>query len=308
MHISQQQLDELKQRTGQSLARVIGCTNDGNGELVGSGTFVDLFGTVYLATAEHVVRERYAKHTDGTPRYDGLSHDVGHDAVGYVIDQPFYGHGMIRDVSVAKLRAEDFRKGTITPLKMETVPQLTPPLADDILFLQGYPGEKSRFVSLLGGIFSDSFPWVCAEEPTNWSQFNPAIHFAIGYPHEGMGESGSVTSLPNPGGMSGSAIWKTNIVPRGALWTIDDIQMIGIAMNYNQESRVIIGTRIEYLWVLLFHAIQCQYAHDRWVERGSPEGDDWADWFSAEKHVQLLQNASWLTPAWKQLWTPWSRS
>lgn len=294
LQISREQLSQIKERTGRSLARVIGCTPDDAGDVIGTGTFLNLFGATYIATAEHVVKTKFSMTSDGERRYDGLAHDTGAAGPVFRITNPFYSHGRLRDVAVAGLRTDDFVGTNVVPLPLQGVPKFTPSLNDEILLLHGYPGKASRFVRAWNGIVSTSFPWVCTQEPPpscDW--FDPTIHFAVGYPAHGTDERGHSTVMPDPHGLSGSAIWKTNVVARGALWTIDDIQMIGIATDWNQDAQVIIGVRVEFLWVLLFHAIQLECAYAHWVGRGRPHGDDWADWFAAEKHVEALQRAAW---------------
>jgi len=278
--ISVAQLEQLRERTSQSLLRVIALTDDDAGDVVGSGTCIDVRGTPYLLTAQHVVHKRFESTQAGEP-FTGIGHDTGFEGPIFRVTNPTYGYGGLRDVAIACLFAEDFSGTSIKPLPLAAIPKRTPDLAGEILYVQGFPGTQSRFVRAFGGIVSRPFSFVATEEPCSCSWFDPAIHVAIGYPVEGLSETGQPADFPAPRGLSGSALWRTNVRSRGSTWSVNDAEMVGVLTDWDPDSRTLIAVRLEYGWTLLLHVLQLEGAYFRWLDRGRPHSDDWADWFAA---------------------------
>src|SRR5262249_36746061 len=152
----------------------------------------------------------------------------------------------------------------------------------------GFPGERSRFFATLGGIHSQSLPWLAteAERPATCPWFDPAIHIAVEYPAFGRDERGQTDNLPSANGLSGSALWKTNVHTRGEAWKVDDIELVGVMTDWDTGSRKLIGVRIEYVWTLLLHVLQLEHAYFRWLDRGRTHGDDWSDWFAGQRFIE----------------------
>ena len=188
---------------------------DNSGEVIGTGTFFNIRDTVYLLTAQHVSAERFATNARGERLYDGLAHDGAPNCELYRIANPTFGYEHPRDIAVVRLRSELLDHPVLKPMAWKSVPHFAGDLENEILFVHGYPGKKSLFVRAWEGIVSESFPWVAAEEPCKCSWFDPRIHIAVGYPVTGQDERGHLVDLPDPHGLSGSALWKTNIVTRG---------------------------------------------------------------------------------------------
>jgi Protein of unknown function (DUF2934) len=288
LQITRDQLQALMVYTGRSLCRLIGCTDEDSGEVLGSGTFIDVRGSSFLATACHVIHQQYDIDSQGNRLYNGIAHDTGAAGEIFRITNPIYGYGGLRDVAVARLFNEDFAGSSVFPLPLRAIPKRTPDLKDEILFVHGFPGKKSRFVRAWQGIVSESFPWVATEEPTQCTWFDPTLHMAIGYPAEAIDERGIFVATPNPQGLSGSAIWKTNVCAMGKLWTPQDAEMIGVVTDWDMGTQTLIAVRIEYFWTLLLHAIQQEGAYFRWLSRDKAHGEDLADWFAAGKDLEGL--------------------
>jgi len=286
--ITRAQLAQLKEYSGQCIARIVGCTSGDAGEVIGTGTFIDVRNTIYLLTAQHVSAQRFATNAHGDRLYDGLAHDGGPDDEMFRIRNPTLGYGFPRDIAIARLHSEDLGAPTLIPMQWDRIPKFAGNLEKDIFFVHGYPGRKSRFVRAWGGIASESFPWVATEEPCNCSWFDPKIHIAIGYPVQGQDERGHLIDLPHPEGLSGSALWKTNIASKGSNWEPEDSKIVGIIIQWDQDSQTLIATRIEYVQTLVLHVIQRESAYFRWERRGRSHGDDQADWFAAEEDISLL--------------------
>jgi hypothetical protein len=286
--ITRDQLVRLRAHVGRSICRVIGCIDDETGEMLGSGTVVDVRGTTYLLTANHVVRQQFDLHPSGERRYTGLAHDTGLNGPVFRIVNPVHGYGGLRDVAVVRLINEDFASTPVIPVSLLSIPKRCPDLQDEILFVLGFPGKKSRYVRAWKGIVSESFPWVATEEPSACSWFDRCMHVAIGYPAKGLDETGREVDMPDPQGLSGSGLWKTNVSARGKLWTPEDAEMVGVVTDWDQGSQTLIATRIEFFWTLLLHTVQRESAYFRWLARDKQHGDDWADWFAAEKDIQDL--------------------
>jgi Protein of unknown function (DUF2934) len=96
------------------------------------------------------------------------------------------------------------------------------------------------------------------------------------------------TTLPLPGGMSGSLLWKTNLRRAPAPWSPDCATVVGLVHRFDEQQQCLIATRIEYVSAWLLTVLRTEYAYERWLNRGEPMGDDWADWFAAKQEVVHL--------------------
>ncbi len=285
-------IGQMKEHTGPSLSKICGAKTENTGELVGSGTIIDLRGRPYLLTAEHVAKQLFAEATDGSRKYaEGLCHSVGNGQRMMRIAFPWYAWSKPKDIAATRIEPVVLEGTRVVPLEASRFARNTDGLDDDLYFVHGWPGKNSRFTPFFGrGIVSTSQPyggWLTDE--TTWPHFDPKVHIAISYPMTKLiDESGQPAELPYPSGVSGSLLWKTNRAGGGAAWTPEMATVTGLVHRFDEDKQCLIATRIEYVKGFLLTMLRDEFAYFRWIDRGRPMGDDWADWFAAESEVKDL--------------------
>jgi hypothetical protein len=282
-------IERMKEHTGPSLSKICGAFDDQTGELVGSGTIVLLRGKPYLLTAEHVARKLFAEKADGSRKFPGgLCHSVGDGERMMWVAFPWHAWSRPKDIAATRIDPIVLEETRVVPLPASRFALNTENLNDDLYFVHGWPGKESRFTTFCGrGVVSRSQPyggWLT--DQTTWPYFDPKVHVAITYPMtEIIDARGQPAQLSLPGGMSGSLLWKTNRVGAGAAWTPDQATVVGLVHRFDQDAQCLIATRIEYVKGFLLTMLRSDCAFFRWDNRGRPLGDDWADWFAAEKEI-----------------------
>ncbi len=285
-------VSEMKEHTAPSLSQICGQLADESGELVGSGTIVRLRGKPYLLTAQHVVSALFAGAASGSRRYqNGSFHSVGDGARMASTGPRWYCWPPPHDIAVAAVDPADLAGTTVAALQASRFASTARNLDDDLYFVHGWPSQGSRFSSFAGpGVVSRSQPyggWLTAD--VTWPLFDANVHVAVTYPMtEIVDELWKPTNLQMPGGLSGSLLWKTNRVGMNTEWTPERAAVVGLVHRFDQDAQCLIATRIEYVKGLLLTMLREEFAFFRWLDRGAPPGDDWADWFSAERDVTDL--------------------
>lgn len=283
-------LRQMKDFTAPAIKMICGATSFDTGELIGSGTVVELRGQPYLLTAQHVAAEMFATDdvTGGRKYPEGLCHSAGDGEHMANIIAPWTVIRGVTDLAVTRLDPDLVCESGIVPLRPDRFSSHSRDLTDDVYFVHGWPGERSRFTAFAGrGVTAKSLPyggWLA--DGTTWPHFDPAAHIAITYPATDLiDERGRVATFVRPGGLSGSLLWKTNRVGAGAGWSPSDARVVGLVTRWDQDGQVLLATRIEHLRGFLLYALQLEFAYFRWHDRGRPPGDDWSDWFTAERAV-----------------------
>lgn len=258
------------------IAQVFEVESAQRGKFLGSGTFMRLGAHTFLLTAAHVPNA--AKHRS-------WAHSVDDATPPAQITMPWQCCGLPSDLAVARLNYSDFL-GSIRarPVPAQFVAKDLGALDNDFLFLHGWPGERSHEVwSLANGIASTTLPYTTVVGKTGRAWFNENIHFAIQYSvNDQHDESGNVAQMPNAHGLSGAAVWKTNWNTDPENWTPENARIIGVAFDWDTDGGNLTCTRIEVVRSFINESLRREAAYFRWQERGSPDKDDWDDWFSAK--------------------------
>ena len=280
---------QMKDFTGPSLSQICGNLDETTGEYIGTGTLVSIHNGLYLITAQHVAAEMFARDKHGRKYPLGLSHSIGSGNLILNILNPWTALASPVDVAATRIPKNDV-EGDVGPVSASQFALHTQSLEDDLYFVHGYPDARSRFTAFGGrGIVSTSLPyggWLC---DSGWSGFDPKMHFAITFPPvELVDEQRTPTSLPHPGGMSGSLVWKSNRLHSGAGWSPNDAKIVGLAQRYDQDKQCLVVTRAEYVKGLLIQLLRSEYAYFRWIERGCPNNDSLDDWVAAESAIPSL--------------------
>lgn len=223
----------MKPRAWSSTIAIFGVVSNDEGELLGSGSLVQIGGSHFGLTAAHVL-------DGGLKRYPRLAHSTSYGAAPEMIQLPIPCKGPPSDIGVFKAAAASWAGTHVT---FETLVDY-PSLAGDILFIQGFSGAKSHFSAFGPGVASEATPFATVEGSSSLPWFDPELHIAIEYPIDGnLNERGEPVSLPDPRGFSGSLLWKTNRSARAEGWNPEDAEVIGVVTTWDPDGHSLIATR-----------------------------------------------------------------
>lgn len=280
-------LDRMKRYTKPAIAAVYGVEAEDHGLLVGSGTFMQILGATHLVSVSHVL--------EIAMEFQFLAHSNDYGTKPVPMKFPFHLQPYPLDLGFTRVDQEAMVQGAVTPWPVEVLAGATGDLDNDILFIHGYPGERSKWLPIInGGVTAESLPLgtVVRHEETGWVDFDPQLHFAMEYWRDGwFDEKGRTMSRPNPHCLSGSAVWRVNIKGRNHKdWRPEDARIVGILHRYNPDYDCLIATRVEHVRDFLLRMIRREHAYFSWLERGRPESDDWRDWFKSADAIPALRS------------------
>jgi hypothetical protein len=217
---------------------------ENQGEFVGSGSFMVFAGIPLLVTAAHVAVDAQAGSSHGPAFSNG-------DNTRYqFVTERFLTDSRL-DVAVAPVLLDQPPATTRQACPSSLIASCAGPL-DDLLFVHGFPGERSRFSTMGPGIFSSSLPYGSTTGTPAWPNFDPQMHFAMAFdPQDAEHSDRTPATLPIPTGMSGSAVWNTRRREVGEVWQPSDARVIGVLHRWDQTARCLIGTRIEHIHGLI---------------------------------------------------------
>ncbi|XHC26751.1 MAG: DUF2934 domain-containing protein [Phycisphaerales bacterium] len=252
------------------------------GEPCGTGSYLRLLGNVYLLTNDHVAR--YVQQ-------GGLSHQPRQDDYAHRIIHPFLSMPEPVDSAISRVDDESWNLATKSAIPASRIAPSHSTAQHELLFLQGYPGERSRWSALANGPISRSVPYL-TQEATLPAGLDPRLYFALLYsPEHAKAVDNKGSHLPLPPGFSGTLVWNTNYVKcQGQDWQPDQSEATGLVALWgqNQYSDMIIAVRIEVVRMFLLQALRQEAAYFRWHDQGRPEGSAEADWYWATQQIQEL--------------------
>jgi len=255
-----------------SLAAIYGSRDEHDGELVGSGTFINIRGETYLLTAGHIASEKN--------NYKRLVHTRSIASSPAWLTNHFHVLNQFLDICIVKIDSDNLKGTTIIPVDIARLAHQSNYLEGDILFTHGYPGAKNISVNLLDTDFSKTQPFCTFIAHSVYPWFDSQYHFALDYSQTGQ--------LDDPHGLSGSAVWKTNIDNSTAHWSPLNAEIVGVVHHWDGTAHSLIATRIEIVRKFLLNSLRSEFAYYHWLERGSPLHDDLNDWFIACKEIPKL--------------------
>jgi hypothetical protein len=159
-----------------------------------------------------------------------------------------------------------------------------------MLFVHGFAAQQSYFSASGKALIAKSLPYLTQERPLP-EHHDSQVVFALHYPAKKVPSiSGADVDLPDPHGLSGTAVWDTKFfATQGRNWTPAQASMVGLVRAWDQGNQALICVKIEVVREFLVHALRQEAAYFRWLDRGSPEGDDLADWTWAEQRITDLR-------------------
>lgn len=271
-------VNQMATYTQPSLAAIYGSIDSNTGELVGSGTFLKLRGLPYLLTAGHIALK--------SEEYIGLAHSRSDAFAPSYITYPYHIRNDHIDICLVRVEVSTLQNTAIVPLASLKLSHTSADINDDVLFIHGYPGERSKFFKFVDGVASKSLPYGTVTSKSQYDWFDDRVHFALDYTANSLiDEKLSQTALVIPHGLSGSAVWKTNQHNLGSSWNPDAAEIVGVVHHWDQNAQSLVATRIEVVRDFLIQSLRGEFAYYRWLKRGSPSTDDWSDWFAASKEI-----------------------
>lgn len=218
------------------IAQIIQVTTDlQSGDLAGTGNVLRTERGVFLLTAGHVPAQK---------KEGPLAYSIGHGDHPVVIDNPWYYFGEPSDIAVVRIDPPpNTLRRWVTPEMLASASSAD--ASRGLYHLHGFPGAQSRFTALGNGIHSTTLPYTTYNGSLP-AGYNPRFHMAVEYSNDDqLRGDDQMVSLPNPGGLSGSIIWRSNYTANRATWTPDMMSIAGIAIEWDHLNARIIGTRVE---------------------------------------------------------------
>lgn len=265
------------------------------GTALGTGNYLNLRGSPYILTNDHVIQEAVGSHLAHLPGVDESYVGLG----SAILTAPWP-----EDVALARLW-HDLEGTTRATLSAASLDDQYSPAAGEFLFFVGFPGStagreqevtrmNTRAVNF-GALRSVGVPLLTQEtqpQPIGLKSFDSTHHVAIDFPYATPKEAGGrPVELPNPKGMSGSLLWDTKFiasVSSGSPWKPENARVCGLVMHAHRDPAVIVATRIEYIRAVLIEFLKEEAAYFHWVDRGKPLWDDLVDWTWATNEVTGL--------------------
>jgi hypothetical protein len=264
--------------------------DDDRGRPVGSGTYLQINGFVYLITNEHVARWMMESGIAHLPRRDDKYRRLSPIRV---LDFPV-------DVGIARLDNPSWDGATQVPLPIDRFDDLYAPETEEILFVCGYPVYARRGLTEyeirqphrthFGYLSPPAVPILTypVSDPDRFpSGLDREIHAVVNY--EGVafrpGEKG-LRESPDPSGLSGSLLWDTKFMAcEGKGWSPSMARVCGQINRWNDERGLLIATKVEKLRIALLSSVRHEAAFLNWIGRGQPLWDDLVDWDLAERSI-----------------------
>ncbi len=226
---------------------------DGGGELIGSGSYVEHVGRQLLLTNQHVMQEGL-----GT-----LTHKH-FDSSTYFLCSPFTSQPWPLDLAAARAeptwRSVDHSAMTFPEHRFA---HTHAPASGELLFLMGFAGSRSYYSPTANQMLTHGTPFLSQEfDPIKEGRqiispdFDPNYHFAIPWqPATTQVVEGDTSTVPlSPKGFSGSPVWNTRFMEysmAGVDWTPGVARLTGIAWAWESADRAIFVTRVEHVRTFL---------------------------------------------------------
>ena len=274
-------INQMAVYTQPSLTPIYGSIDTATGELIGSGTFLNLRGNTYLLTAGHIAQK--------SKEYTGLAHSLPNAYRRAYITHPYHTLNDHLDLCLVRIDEHNLRGTDIVPLSSSRISRTSSNIHNDILFIHGYPEDRDKFFRFFTHPISKSIPYGTIVAKSGYDWFDDKIHFALGYPAGNLTDEKTTQPGPViPCGLDGTAVWSTNLYTLGTSWKYDAAEIVGIVHHWDERAQSLIATRIEVVRDFLIRSLRSECAYYRWEGRGSPFADDWNDWFAACEEITDL--------------------
>jgi hypothetical protein len=212
----------------------------------GSGTLFNIEGTYLILTAAHVIKNYAEGDIDIIGTYAPSSVRVA------PIRKRYWGGSMFDKLDVAYLVLPEEcislfgHESFLTLDAMELYPEQLP---KDLTVFFGFPDVQHDRPRERHERFQPFMYVAGIEDDIDWSQeWQRPTQIKMEYPHTVLDARTRMEAvLPDPSGMSGGGIWRSNInrVPVSVPWTASNAKLIGIGTDWLEAKEAITANRIE---------------------------------------------------------------
>ncbi len=215
------------------------------GELEGSGSYLEIAGSIFLVTNEHVAARM-------------KTHSLAHKFAGcpnYYRVRAFAADPLPHDVALGSVAESIW---THSPHQARAIPLNRfacrhSPVPREVFFVCGYAGENSNFA--FGNLHTPGQPFLTQEAPMPANFGDATIHFALLHSTAGATpiDASFNVHLPSPPGWSGSLVWNTRFAEAsraGQSWDPSLAQVTGILWGWPSGEICLLATKVEFLDLL----------------------------------------------------------
>lgn len=238
-------LEPMAWHTYPHIASVVAVEQDGEtGRHVGSALRCQIRGRRLIVTAAHVAREALASPRFAVTALRGQAPFELHEGPDRTDEE--------RDLAVYTV-PESYPVDGIQFWPGDRVDATDEKNATDYLFVHGFPGERSRFTALLGGLTNRSLPYgVMLREDDLPADIKP-FQFALDFdPGNMLLPDGNPADWIDPHGLSGSPVWRIGASGmRATEWNPHLSLLVGVVTTWRPDERLLLATRIAPLLEML---------------------------------------------------------
>lgn len=209
--------------------------------LEGSGNFVNIGGQDYLATCDHVAKQRRLDY-----RFFGL-------------DRTFSAHDEWQakpfpiDLAFAPLLYDQFHEADhfAKTIPYDRFAKKHEPVQYELLFFRGYAGENSQTI----GGFSEALATGYCSQETGSSNTDGYVEIfwepnKTRFTRGTSEEAKARIRYDDPQGFSGSLVWNTRFVEvlsNGSAWRPEDAVITGMAHRWDEKKKSLLVYRVEHI-------------------------------------------------------------
>jgi len=214
-----------------------------HGEGWGSGSFIEVDRSKFILTNQHVA----------TIRHSGQR--LGFQMAGQEKLILIQGHhvelGLPLDLALLPVPEAGWTGLThgASPLNLDKIAAAHSPVPTEILAFAGFAGKGTSFH--FDTLFFKATTSVSREVPLPTDpRWDIRFHFGLDYRPDLATTVVGNDGLPDPRGLSGSAVWNTRFVEakiRGIDWTPDLAQVTGVVWGWPSQQGLLVATRAEHL-------------------------------------------------------------
>lgn len=217
------------------------------GELEGTGSYVEIDGSRFLVTNEHVAARRTTRSL--AHQFDGCS-DV------FRTLRPFVCVTYPNDLALCPINDLIWSRSSHSAraIPFSRFASCHDPVAHELLFLCGYSGDTSKFT--FGQLNSQRLQYLTQEDQMPTTYGDPSFHFAVLYrPNLASQTAGTAQTcgLPRPPGWSGTLVWNTRYIEKtqaGQDWCASNARVTGIIWGWPSSDGCLLATKAEHLDLL----------------------------------------------------------
>ena len=245
---------DLIRHVGPFCTPLVEVLSDGTGRHRGSGTFVTLADKLCVLTCDHVIYDK---------QQPALAVSRGPATPASAHTEKYCGGGDVLDVGIIRLAPGCLDEGTKQALPQARIAERFSPTDGELLFIYGFPGFKdipnfeATFSTLLDSqrVSRMAVLRPVIELPPG---FDPEWYFAMHYSHKEMIQVvGEGYADATPHGMSGAAVWDSQMVSQGVdKWKPADARLVGMQFKWIKEREAMVCLKIEIIRQFISRALQ----------------------------------------------------